>query len=188
MPSDNAPAHEFVVVDDNTPDLLKQCRDIRIAGAVAPSRRPRPDSFQYSSMSRSLPWKMKLINVGALSQPFFNLLNCWCADDEPSKSTHVLLRLVPSLKPIGSVRVVHLTPAEKKIGRLCVLGPFRGFKFGKDLMLAAHEHILAGLKSTGLPSASVKLHSQIYVKAFYAKYVFLMKWDSSSDFGMQMWI
>lgn len=139
MPSADAPAHEFVTVDESTPDLLKQCRDLRIAVFVDEQKFSIDDEIDKY--------------------------------DEPGKSTHILLRLVPSLEPIGTIRIVHLSPSEKKLGRLCVLGPYRGFKFGKDLTLAAHEFILTGLKANvnGPSSISVKLHSQIYVKGFYAK-------------------
>jgi predicted GNAT family N-acyltransferase len=95
-------------------------------------------------------------------------------DDTPGKSTHVLLRLVPSLEAIGTIRIVHLSPSEEKIGRLCVLKSYRNFKFGMDLMLEAHNYLLTKLKNTatqdgGENSVLVSLHSQLYVKGFYQK-------------------
>ncbi|CAG7848343.1 SubName: Full=Uncharacterized protein {ECO:0000313/EMBL:CCA74127.1} [Serendipita indica DSM 11827] len=140
MPSTDAPAHEFVIADDSTPDLLAQCVNVRIAVFV--------DEQQF---------------------PLDTEIDKY---DEPGKSTHVLLRLVQGLEPIGTIRIVHLSPTDKKLGRLCVLKPYRNFKFGKDLVLAAHDYIRKqAVTSNGEdgPRLSVSLHSQIYVKGFYAK-------------------
>jgi predicted GNAT family N-acyltransferase len=93
-------------------------------------------------------------------------------DDVPGKSTHLLLRLVPSLEPIGTIRMVHLSATEKKLGRLCVLKEYRNFKLGKDLVLTAHDYLL-GRRGRTSDSLSVSLHSQIYVKGFYVKWVLI---------------
>jgi predicted GNAT family N-acyltransferase len=78
--------------------------------------------------------------------------------------------LIPSLEPIGTVRLVDLSPTKKKLGRLCVLKEYRSFKFGKDLVLASHKAIIERTRATGiLEELEVSLHSQLYVKGFYAK-------------------
>ncbi|PVG00469.1 acyl-CoA N-acyltransferase [Serendipita vermifera] len=138
MPGPNAPPHEIIPVNDDAPDLVKQCVDLRIAVFVDEQKFPLDTEIDKY--------------------------------DGPGKSTHLLLRLVPSLEPIGTVRLVHLSSTEKKLGRLCVLKEYRNFKFGKDLVLAVHDYLQ---KQGSPPDAegpiSISLHSQIYVKGFYAK-------------------
>lgn len=91
-------------------------------------------------------------------------------DDEPNASFHLLLRLLPSLEPIGTVRLVDLSPTKKKLGRLCVLKEYRSFKFGKDLILASHQAIIDRARAAGIvEELEVSLHSQLYVKGLYAK-------------------
>jgi len=90
--------------------------------------------------------------------------------DEPGASFHLLLRLVPSQEPIGTVRLIDLSPTNKKLGRLCVLKEYRSFKFGKDLVLASHRAILQRAQVEGIiEELEVSLHSQVYVKGFYNK-------------------
>ncbi|KAG8817776.1 hypothetical protein FRC19_011161 [Serendipita sp. 401] len=140
MPSTDAPPHEFVPVDESTPDLLQQCIDVRIAVFVTEQEFPLDTEIDKY--------------------------------DNPGVSTHILLRLLPSLEPTGTIRITHLSPTEKKLGRLCVLKDYRNFKFGKDLVLAAHDYLLSSpqrVESAEPGRLSVALHSQIYVKGFYAK-------------------
>ena len=93
-----------------------------------------------------------------------------CLDDEPNASFHLLLRLLPSLEPIGTVRLVDLSPTKKKLGRLCVLKEYRSFKFGKDLILASHQAIIDRARAAGIvEELEVSLHSQVYVKGLYTK-------------------
>ena len=81
---------------------------------------------------------------------------------------------MPALEPIGTVRIVHISATEKKIGRLCILKPYRNYKFGMDLMLAAHDYLCKpSVGGEEAPRLSVSLHAQIYVKGFYAKCVSL---------------
>ena len=72
-------------------------------------------------------------------------------------ATHILLRLVPSLEPIGTIRLVKLSPKTKdhdivndkgsndqslycyKLSRLAVLKDYRNYRFGRTLVLALHE-------------------------------------------------
>lgn len=108
-----------------------------------------------------------------------DLLTTWRSlDDSAGISTHLLLRLVPSLEPIGTIRIVNIATYAKKLGRLCVLKEYRSFKFGRDLVLASHDHILQQAKlakeseaESGPTELTISLHSQIYVKGFYTKYV-----------------
>lgn len=94
-----------------------------------------------------------------------------CSDDETA--THFLVRLVPSLAPVGTIRA--LRPSGKdyyKMGRLVVLKAYRQYRFGRALVLAVHEWVRRDAVAAGLTGhVAIVAHSQIPVKAFYAKYV-----------------
>jgi GNAT superfamily N-acetyltransferase len=86
-------------------------------------------------------------------------------------STHFLLRLTPSLAPIGTIRA-YKPPAATyyKLSRLAVLGDHRRFGFGRDLVTALHRWVAADAQQKGdVGFVDVVLHSQIYAKGFYAK-------------------
>ena len=83
-----------------------------------------------------------------------------------------LLRLLPSLQPIGTVRVSRASSGGApyyKLGRLAVLKEFRKHNFGGELVLALHKWVAADSQSRGEHSAKVICHSQTPVKAFYVK-------------------
>jgi predicted GNAT family N-acyltransferase len=85
---------------------------------------------------------------------------------------HFLLRLLPSLQPIGTVRACRTSSdgvPHYKLGRLAVLNAFRKHHFGRELVVALHEWVTTDYQSRGEQSAKVVCHSQILVKAFYAK-------------------
>jgi hypothetical protein len=110
---------------------------------------------------------------------------------------HFLLRLIPSLTPIGTIRTFKRKDADHsyvyyKLSRLAVLKNYRQHKFGRDLVLALHDWVINSeskgitigrdLSSSSSPSISgqasdpvpgryveVVSHSQIPVKGFYAK-------------------
>ncbi|KAF8663411.1 hypothetical protein AX16_000983 [Volvariella volvacea WC 439] len=60
---------------------------------------------------------------------------------EPA-ATHFLLRLTPSLEPIGTIRGYKVpgTPYYK-LTRLAILKGYRKFKFGRSLVLAFHDWV-----------------------------------------------
>jgi len=93
-------------------------------------------------------------------------------DEYEQSSTHFLLRLVPSLVPIGTVRVYRPNNASYyKLSRLAVLKDYRRYKFGRDLVLALHDWVKLDTKRIGgFGYAKVIIHSQIPAKGFYAKY------------------
>lgn len=91
-------------------------------------------------------------------------------DDEPHASFHLLLRLLPSLEPIGTARLINLSPTKTKLGRLCVLKEYRSLNFGKDLVLASHKEMVERARAAGIvEELEVSLHSQLHAKGFYAK-------------------
>ena len=87
---------------------------------------------------------------------------------------HFLLRLLPSLRPIGTIRASRTSTGVPsvdyyKLSRLVVLKEFRKRHFGRELVLALHKWVITDAQSRGEHSAKVICHSQIPVKAFYAK-------------------
>jgi hypothetical protein len=85
---------------------------------------------------------------------------------------HFLLRLLPSLQPIGTVRASRASCGGAlyyKLSRLAVLKDVRKHYFGRELVLALHKWAATDAQSRGEHSAKVICHSQIPVKAFYAK-------------------
>jgi len=86
---------------------------------------------------------------------------------------HFLLRLLPSLRPIGTIRASRGSSGGApyyKLSRLVVLKEFRKRHFGRELVLALHKWVIADAQSRGEHFAKLICHSQIPVKAFYAKF------------------
>jgi len=84
-----------------------------------------------------------------------------------------LLRLLPSLRPIGTIRASRGSSGGApyyKLSRLVVLKEFRKRHFGRELVLALHKWVIADAQSRGEHFAKLICHSQIPVKAFYAKF------------------
>lgn len=87
---------------------------------------------------------------------------------------HFLLRLLPSLQPIGTIRASRAQPSFDgvpyyKLSRLAVLKDYRKYHFGRELVLALHDWVVIDVQSRGEHPATVVCHSQIPVKAFYAR-------------------
>ena len=82
--------------------------------------------------------------------------------------THFLLRLTPSLEPIGTIRASKGT-GYYKLSRLAVLKDYRQFHFGRELVQALGDWVREDAKKNGLSVARIHAHSQLYVKPFYAK-------------------
>ncbi|KAI0677329.1 acyl-CoA N-acyltransferase [Trametes maxima] len=87
------------------------------------------------------------------------------------EATHILLRLVPSLEPVGTIRCVKLKEYYK-LTRLAVLKEYRKYRFGRLLVQSLHDYVKSDAKASGRGDAdSVKIvsHSQLPVKGFYGK-------------------
>jgi GNAT superfamily N-acetyltransferase len=121
-------------------------------------------------MSKDSLWTLKLTSKLLDYWPAFESVTdiCSCRYDEPFASTSLLLRLVPSLTPIGTVRI---TPSKNKISRLCILAEYRKYGFGAELMTQAHKFAAGLAKAQGQHEIELGLHSQIPAKRFYSKYV-----------------
>lgn len=93
-------------------------------------------------------------------------------DDMEDASAHFLLRLTPSLEPIGTIRVYKMPGANYyKSSRLAVLKEYRRHRFGRELVLSLHDWVKGqALQEGTLESVKIACHSQIPVKAFYAKF------------------
>ena len=88
--------------------------------------------------------------------------------------THFLLRLTPSLAPIGTIRCV-AAHDYYKLTRLAVLEDYRQYRFGRVLVLSLHDFVKADAWAKTPPgsrvadTAKVVSQSQIPVKAFDGK-------------------
>ena len=93
----------------------------------------------------------------------------WCRDD--ATATHFLLRLVPSGTPIGTIRMLKSPDASYyKLTRLVVLKEYRKYHFGAELVHRAHQWVIEDHKSSRQSATmDIIVHSQMPVKAFYAK-------------------
>ncbi|KAI3616510.1 gnat family [Moniliophthora roreri] len=108
-------------------------------------------------------------------------------DSDPT-ATHILLRLIPSLTPIGTIRGNRFDKDEcyYKLSRLAVLQPYRQYKFGRALVDALHNYIKTDAKRhVGSDASTVKViaHSQIPVKGFYAKFGYIPKGPEFDEDG-----
>ncbi|KAL0580063.1 hypothetical protein V5O48_001922 [Marasmius crinis-equi] len=112
-------------------------------------------------------------------------------DSDPTVK-HFLLRLTPSLAPIGVIRGTKAlkdgdTFHTYKLSRLAVLKTYRQYKLGRELVQALHNWIRIDAKAyhqtlidQGTPAVpppphivKVIAHSQIPVKGFYAKFGYI---------------
>ncbi|KAI9000807.1 acyl-CoA N-acyltransferase [Trametes punicea] len=106
-------------------------------------------------------------------------------DDYDAEATHILLRLVPSLKPVGTIRCVKLE-GFYKLSRLAVLKDYRKHRFGRALVQSLHDHVKADARASGLAgSDTVKViaHSQIPVKEFYGKFGYVPEGEEFDEDG-----
>ncbi|TDL29834.1 acyl-CoA N-acyltransferase [Rickenella mellea] len=111
-------------------------------------------------------------------------------DDADETAMHILLRLTPSLEPIGTIRG-HKPPGKSyyKLSRLAVLKDYRQHRFGCALVLALHDWVTRDARRAsaelGLNGASVEVvcHSQIPVKAFYAKFGYVPEGNEFDEDG-----
>jgi len=101
------------------------------------------------------------------------------------KATHFLLRLTPSLTPIGTIRVYKIRGADYyKLTRLAVLKDYRRCKFGRALVLALHEWVRRhALQDEALCPVKIICHSQLPVKGFYAKFGYESEGDEFDEEG-----
>ncbi|KAH9049660.1 acyl-CoA N-acyltransferase [Lactarius hengduanensis] len=91
---------------------------------------------------------------------------------------HFLLRLLPSLRPIGTIRASRTSNTDYyKLNRLAVLNDYRKLHFGRELVLALHDWVATDALSRGETSAKVVAHSQIPAIAFYAKFGYTPEGD-----------
>ncbi|TBU33123.1 acyl-CoA N-acyltransferase [Dichomitus squalens] len=92
-------------------------------------------------------------------------------DDLDDTATHFLLRLTPSLKPIGTIRCAKMD-GYYKLSRLAVLKDYRKYRFGRALVQSLHDFVKVDAKTPGSrvsDTVKVACHSQIPVKGFYGK-------------------
>jgi len=107
-------------------------------------------------------------------------------DELDEIAEHFLLRLLPSLEPIGTVRTWRASSGGVpfyKLSRLAVLKPYRNHHFGRELVVALHKWAATDCQSCGEQSAKVVCHSQLPVKAFYAKFGYVPEGNEFDEDG-----
>ncbi|KAH9943238.1 acyl-CoA N-acyltransferase [Epithele typhae] len=118
-------------------------------------------------------------------------------DEFDDAATHFLLRLTPSMQPIGTIRCVRGPHgAYYKLTRLAILHGFRKHRFGRALVLALHDYIRTDVRAraaaaaapgpAGSPeptSVTVVCSSQLPAKGFYAKFGYVAEGDEYDDEG-----
>jgi len=106
-------------------------------------------------------------------------------DDIDPVATHMLLRLTPSKIPIGTVRAYKQDEAScYKLGRLVVLKEYRKFRLGAELVQAAHRYVAGQHNKAGQSGpAEIVVHSQLYVKGFYARLGYLPEGEEFDEDG-----
>jgi len=101
-------------------------------------------------------------------------------DEYDPAAIHFLLRLLPSLEPIGTIR---LTAPNYKLSRLCVLPPYRKLRFGEVLVKALHEYALQDGRDRSLHEISIVTHSQLPVKSFYKRLGYVEEGEEFDEDG-----
>ncbi|KAF5387885.1 hypothetical protein D9615_000624 [Tricholomella constricta] len=92
-------------------------------------------------------------------------------DDFDPTATHLLLRLTPSLTPVGTIRMNKAPGGYYKLSRLAVLKDYRSFHFGRELVLALHDCAKSDASAAGTTEyLEIVCHSQLPVKGFYDKF------------------
>jgi predicted GNAT family N-acyltransferase len=91
-------------------------------------------------------------------------------DEYDPTGTQFLLRLLPSLEPIGCIRMNFLeNKGYYKLSRLCVRKDYRKYRFGSKLVEAGHAWATQDAKARGVTNPKSACHSQIPAKPFYAR-------------------
>jgi predicted GNAT family N-acyltransferase len=162
------PDHEIILVpavgQSGREQLRQECYDVRINvfhHEQGFSLDAEIDELRLISPHRRCPFA---VVKGLCLFPLLRRL------DEAAE--HFLLRLLPSLRPIGTIRASRAASGGApyyKLSRLVVLKEFRKRHFGRELVLALHKWVITDAQSRGEHSAKVICHSQIPVMAFYAK-------------------
>jgi len=105
-------------------------------------------------------------------------------DELDETAEHFLLRLLPSLRPIGTIRASRPSNTDYyKLSRLAVHKDYRKHHFGRDLVLALHDWVSTDALSRGETFAKVVCHSQIPTLAFYVKFGYTPEGDQFDEEG-----
>ncbi|KAF9534675.1 acyl-CoA N-acyltransferase [Crepidotus variabilis] len=118
-------------------------------------------------------------------------------DDLEDQATHFLLRLIPSLTPIGTIRGFRVpNKSYYKLTRLAILKDYRKYRLGRELVLALHNWVMQDCHNHTEDTASenprttpspttvdIVTHSQLYIKPFYAKFGYEPEGDEFDEDG-----
>ncbi|KAL9713150.1 hypothetical protein Ac2012v2_004391 [Leucoagaricus gongylophorus] len=115
-------------------------------------------------------------------------------DDKEEHATHLLLRLTPSLLPIGTIRgyLIPNTTDTYQLTRLALLKDYRKYGFGRHLVEAFHDWVKSDASSTTGSviihppqprQIKINCHSQIYAKGFYSKFGYVPEGEEFIEDG-----
>ncbi|KAJ2927882.1 hypothetical protein H1R20_g9201, partial [Candolleomyces eurysporus] len=161
------PAHEIVVT--RSPEERQQCYDVRIN--VFHHEQHFPLETEIDESVPAPPFLPPDHNV-----PFLNR--------HEDTATHFLLRLVPSLTPVGTIRLHQVkSPSGDyyKLTRLAILKEYRKYRFGRELVESLHEWVKAHALETN--PVTIVCHSQLPVQGFYAKLGYLPEGEQFDEEG-----
>jgi hypothetical protein len=176
-PPSPAPEHEIVHVPSvgqiGREQLREQCYGVRIDVFHREQGFPLDaeiDEYVSKTITSAIAVAVSLSLTRCCGQGFRAYFRSLRRLDEIAE--HFLLRFLPSLEPIGTVRIWRASSGGVpfyKLSRLAVLKPYRNHHFGRELVVALHKWAATDCQSCGEQSAKVVCHSQLPVKAFYAK-------------------
>jgi GNAT superfamily N-acetyltransferase len=175
LSTESAPPHEIVIIapfkdpelwDDNSKVVHDQCYQLRDIVYRDEQGFPQDSKFDECAI---------LINFYGISLHIIVVFLHLCRFDAVSAT--FLLRLIPSLEPVGTIRAVRHPDGYYKLTRMIVLKPYRKLDFGKELIEAMHAWIQLDVSKN--PNYSKKeleiaCYSQLHARGFYAKYVYLL--------------
>ncbi|KAH6915098.1 acyl-CoA N-acyltransferase [Coprinopsis sp. MPI-PUGE-AT-0042] len=143
MDTPEIPAHEVIVA--TTPEDREKCLDVRI---------------KVFHEEQGFPLETEIDELVLVLAPLYEDI-----------AIHFLLRLTPSLAPVGTIRLVQ--PPGKdywKLSRLAVLKEYRRYRFGRELVQYLHTHLKQHALQIGrVGTVEIVCHSQMPVQGFYQK-------------------
>ncbi|KAF5333236.1 hypothetical protein D9611_002516 [Ephemerocybe angulata] len=173
MSTVDTPAHEVVIAQ--APEERQQCLDVPSSG------------FRFSTSSRNSLSKRRSMSTSSPYTPSLSRLTRRIECRNEDISTHFLLRLVPSLTPIGTIRAFKSPHGDYyKLTRLAVLKDYRKYRFGRLLVESLHgwvQNHASETNTTGAAFAKVVCHSQLPVQGFYTKFGYAPEGEQFDEDG-----
>lgn len=98
---------------------------------------------KYFTKNKGFQLMMRLTNMSFVFLVSSFMVISSSLNSKRDNASHLLLRLTPSLTPVGTIRCIKLAPFTYKLTRLAVLKTYRNQNLGRSLILAFHNHVKA---------------------------------------------